>query len=173
MKDQTQRAQAVSEGSELRQGDMWSITPRGFIVGCLMAATLAIAVPYGGMVIKGSRLGLSACTPAAFFLFFVFMLTAQVVLGVVKRAWLLKPGELIVVFIMMTMATAIPTRGVVGMLLPMITGTFYFATPENNWAELIHPFLPDWMVLFDAEAVKGFYEGTSSEIHGDCGHHCC
>ena len=164
MKDQTQRAQAVLEASEPRQGDMWSITPRGFIVGCLMAATIAIAVPYGGMVIQGSRLGLSACTPAAFFLFFVFLLTVQVVLGVLNRAWLLKPGELIVVFIMMTMATAIPTRGVVGMLLPMITGTFYFATPENNWAELIHPFLQDWMVLFDADAVKGFYEGTSSEI---------
>ena len=143
---------------------MWSITPRGFVVGCLMAAIIAVAVPYGGMVIKGSRLGLSACTPAAFFLFFVFLLTVQVFLGVLKRAWLLKPGELIVVFIMMTMATAIPTRGVVGALLPMITGTFYFATPENNWAELIHPFLPDWMVLSDPEAVKGFYEGTSSEI---------
>ena len=101
---------------------MWSITPRGFVVGCLMAAILAIAVPYGGMVVKGSRLGLSACTPAAFFLFFVFLLTVQVVLGVLKRSWLLKPGELIVVFIMMMMATAIPTRGVVGMLLPMITG---------------------------------------------------
>ncbi len=156
MKAQTQDASKASE--------LWSITPRGFIIGCVAAATLAITIPYGGMVIQGSRLGLSACTPAAFFLFFVLLITVQVVLGMLRRAWLLKPGELIVVFVMMMMATAIPTRGVVGVLLPMITGTFYFATPENNWAELIHPFLPRWMVLYDTEAVKGFYEGTSSAI---------
>ena len=46
------------------------------------------------------------------------------------------------------------------MLLPMITGTFYYATPENQWADLVHPFLSDWMVVYDPVAVKAFYEGT-------------
>ena len=46
------------------------------------------------------------------------------------------------------------------MLLPMITGTFYYATPENQWADLVHPFLSDWMVVYDPAAVKAFYEGT-------------
>lgn len=136
------------------------LTLRSFLVGCLMCLAIAIGDPYGSMVIQGTRLGLSSCTPAAFFLLFVLLLTVQVLLGLVKRSWAFSRSELIAIFAMMMVATAIPTRGVVGMLLPMVTGTFYYATPENDWAELIHPFLSDWMVVFDPRAVKEFYEGT-------------
>ena len=128
-----------------------------------MAALIAIGVPYGGMVMQGSRLGLSSATPAAFFLLFVLLLTVQVGLGAVRREWAFGRGELLTIFAMMAVATAIPTRGVVGMLLPMVTGTFYYATPENQWAELIHPHLADWMVVADIEAIKTFYEGAGRD----------
>ena len=141
-----------------------TITLRGFLVGCLMCVVIAIGIPYGSMVIQGTRLGLSSCTPAAFFLLFVLLATIHIPLGLLKRSWAFQRGELITIFIMMMVATAIPTRGVVGMLLPMITGTFYYATPENEWAELIHPILSDWLVVYDASAIKGFYEGTSGPL---------
>ena len=141
-----------------------AITLRGFLVGCLMCVVIAIGIPYGSMVIQGTRLGLSSCTPAAFFLLFILLATIHIPLGLLKRNWAFQRGELITIFIMMMVATAIPTRGVVGMLLPMITGTFYYATPENEWAELIHPILSDWLVVYDASAIKGFYEGTSGPL---------
>jgi len=137
------------------------ITLRSFVLGCLMCVLIATGIPYGSMVVQGTRLGLSSCTPAAFFLLFVFLLSVHVFLGFLKRRWAFQRGELITIFIMMMVATAIPTRGVIGMLLPMITGTFYYATPENEWADLIHPLLSDWMVVYDPLAVKEFYEGTS------------
>ena len=137
-----------------------AITPRGFLVGSAMSLLIAIGIPYGSMVIQGSRLGLSSATPAAFFLLFVLLLTLHVFLGALNRAWAFSRGELVTIFVMMAVATAIPTRGVIGMLLPMITGTFYYATPENQWADQVHPFLSGWMVVFDPEAVKAFYEGT-------------
>ena len=127
-----------------------------------MCAVIAVGIPYGAMVIQGTRLGLSSCTPAAFFLLFVLLLTVQVLLGTMRRTWALTRAELVTVFIMMAVATAIPTRGVTGMLLPMITGTFYYATPENEWTTLIHPLLSDWMVVYHPTAVKEFYEGTTS-----------
>ena len=43
-------------------------TGRALLTGGLLAALIAIGVPYGGMVMQGSRLGLSSATPAAFFL---------------------------------------------------------------------------------------------------------
>lgn len=125
-----------------------------------MCAIIAVGIPYGSMVVQGTRLGLSSCTPAAFFLLFILLLTLQIALGVIRRSWALSRAELVVVFVMMAVATAIPTRGVTGMLLPMITGTFYYHTPENNWADLIHPMLSDWMVVHNATAVKQFYEGS-------------
>ena len=38
---------------------------------------------------------------------------------------------------MMMVSASIPTFGLVEHLLPMITGVFYYATPENDWGELI------------------------------------
>ena len=138
-------------------------TGRALLTGGLLAALIAIGVPYGSMVVQGSRLGLSSATPAAFFLLFVLLGTVQVGLGAVRREWAFGRGELVTIFAMMAVATAIPTRGVVGMLLPMITGTFYYATPENQWAELIHPHLADWMVVADPEAIRDFYEGVGRD----------
>ena len=131
------------------------VTGRALLTGGLLAALIAIGVPYGSMVVQGSRLGLSSATPAAFFLLFVLLGTVQVALGAMRREWAFGRGELVTIFAMMAVATAIPTRGVVGMLLPMITGTFYYATPENQWAELIHPHLADWMVVADHRGYPG------------------
>ena len=138
-----------------------TLTARGILVGSVLSLFIAIGIPYGSMVIQGSRLGLSSATPAAFFLLFVLLLTAHLILGLLRRSWAFSRGELVTIFIMMAVATAIPTRGVVGMLLPMITGTFYYATPENQWTDLIHPFLSDWMVVHDPATIKAFYEGSS------------
>ncbi|NKB69116.1 MAG: hypothetical protein GKR89_18765 [Candidatus Latescibacteria bacterium] len=150
-----QRAESSLQG---RQSDA-QITLRGIAVGALLSAIIAVGVPYGGLVIQGTRLGLSACTPAAFFLFFLFLLMVQLPLGLIRRSWALQRGELITIFFMMMVATAIPTRGVTGPLLPMLTGSTYYATPENKWAQLVQPLLPDWLVVDDPQAVQTFYEG--------------
>ena len=145
--------------------DTASVTLRAILCGCALSALIAIGVPYGSMLIQGTRMGLSSATPAAFFLFFVLLVTLHLGLGALKRAWAFGNGELLTIFVMMTVATAIPTRGVVGMLLPMITGTFYYASPENRWTELIHPHLNAWVVVADQEAVNAFYEGQGPGAH--------
>ena len=145
--------------------DTASVTLRAILCGCALSALIAIGVPYGSMLIQGTRMGLSSATPAAFFLFFVLLVTLHLGLGALKRAWAFGNGELLTIFVMMTVATAIPTRGVVGMLLPMITGTFYYASPENRWTELIHPHLNAWVVVADQEAGNAFYEGQGPGAH--------
>ncbi len=145
--------------------DTASVTLRAILCGCALSALIAIGVPYGSMLIQGTRMGLSSATPAAFFLFFVLLLSLHLGLGALKRTWAFSNGELLTIFVMMSVATAIPTRGVVGMLLPMITGTFYYASPENGWAELIHPHLNAWVVVADQEAVNAFYEGQGPDAH--------
>ena len=116
-------------------------------MGSLLCVALAMGVPYTTMVLKGTPLGFSSSTPAAFCLLLFVLLLVHVLLALLKRSWGLKWGELVTITIMMMVSAAIPTRGVTGMLLPMITGTFYYATPENDWAEKLHPVLPDWMLM--------------------------
>ena len=92
-------------------------------------------------------MGFSSSTPAAYCLLFFLLITVHVVLALPKRQWGLQWGELVTIAIMMMVAAAIPTRGVTGMLLPMITGTYYYASAENKWAEVIHPHLTEWMLV--------------------------
>lgn len=140
-----------------------AVTPRAFLMGIVLCILIAVAIPYGSMIVQGTRMGLSSCTPAAFFLLFLWLAIPQVILGLLHRRWMLNQGELITIYIMMLVATAIPTRGFTGMLLPMITGAYYYATPENNWATELHPYLPDWMAVKDPDGIKTFYEGFLHE----------
>ena len=62
--------------------------------------------------------------------------------------------------IMGIIGCAIPDMGLTEYLLPIISGALYYATPENEWAQLVHPYLPSWLVPQSAEAIKYFYEGA-------------
>ena len=135
--------------------------PRGraIVVGVVLAVFIGIALPYNELIIKGSRLGLSSCTPAAFFLLFVWLLLVNPLLRVLRRSWALRRSELLVVFAMTMVATAIPTRGVTSVMLPMISGAHYYAAPENQWGRLVLPHMPDWLVVSGQEGLRQFYEG--------------
>lgn len=141
-----------------------TITWRGLLLGSLLCVAIALGVPYTTMVLKGTPMGFSSSTPAAFCLLFFVLIFVHVLLALLKRRWGLQWGELVTIAIMMMVAAAIPTRGVTGMLLPMITGTFYYATPENDWAEELHPYLPNWMLMNEPDDVRGFYEGSDGPV---------
>ena len=144
------RAHLERRGDTADAGTGPAVTFRSILIGLAFCAVIAVCVPYGGMLIRGSRLGLSSATPAAFFALFLLLLLVQPLLRGLNAGWALRRGELIVVFFMMMIASAIPTRGVMGMLLPMISGHDYYATPQNRWEELVHPHLPEWLVVTDA-----------------------
>jgi len=141
-----------------RHGLPW----RGILVGALLCALIAVGAPYARHIVKGTALALTSATPVAFFLLFVLLLTLHLLLGWCRREWAFTRGELIAMFAMMTAAAAIPTKGVVSMLLPIITGFLYYASPENQWSALVHPRLPRWILVDDAQAITDFYEGGAA-----------
>jgi hypothetical protein len=132
---------------------------RAMALGMVLCALIAVGLPYGEFVVKGTRLGLSSSTPAAFFLLFLLIAFVQPLLGLLRRAWLFNRAELLLITVMMMLTTAIPSRGLVGPLIPAISSILYYATPENNWSDTLLPFIPNWMIVHDEEAVKFFYEG--------------
>ena len=111
------------------------------------------------MVIKGTVLAHNFSTPVALFIFFVLVLFLNPLLRLFHRGLALSRGELAVVYIMAMVATSIPTIGFTEYVLPITTGLYYFATPENNWADLIHPHVPEWIVPQNPDAIRYFYEG--------------
>ena len=139
--------------------DETAVTPRSVLVGLLASGFIGVAAPHICLIINGSRMAHNFSTPAALFVFFVFTLIINVGLGLCGRRYALTRPELAVVYIMALLATSIPTIGFTQNLLPVIAGLYYYASPENNWAELMHPHVPAWIAPQDQQAVTDFHEG--------------
>ncbi|MEW6750792.1 MAG: DUF6785 family protein [Candidatus Latescibacterota bacterium] len=134
---------------------------RALVVGAVGAAAIGAGVPYGDMVIRGPYIAAYFNNPAALILFFFLVLFVNAGLGLVQRGWMLNTAELALVYIMWTVATAIPLFGLTSFLLPHLTAPIYYATPENNWDELLRPFIPEWIIVHHAFAqVRNFFEGA-------------
>ena len=153
-----QTALQEREPARAAAGPESAVTLRGIAVGCLLCVVIGVGAPYTTMLLRGTPMGFSSSTPAAFFLLFVLIL-GHVLLRCCRPTWGFTRGELITAMVMMMVAAAIPTRGVTGMLLPLVTGIYYYASPENEWAERLHPHLAEWTMVGDPEAVRGLYEG--------------
>ena len=135
------------------------MTLRSVLVGSLMALFVGISAAYIKLMLGGTSPAHNFSTPISLFSFFVYVVIINVGLGIFNRRLALTRAELALVYIMTMVAAALPTIGFTSYVLPIIAGVYYYATPENDWARLIHPELPRWMVLDDYRAVKLFYEG--------------
>ena len=140
---------------------MSGVTPRSLIIGAALSLLIGVGEPYGAYVIMGTHMG-ALNGPAAFFLFFVWVGVVQVLLGLIHRKLVLGKGELLTIYIMMVVATAFgggERNGFCLMLLGSVAGVSYLATPENEWAERVHPYVADWMVPHDELGIQWFFEG--------------
>jgi hypothetical protein len=100
-------------------------------------------------------------------IFILFLLTLfNVALSRWKPRAALTQVELLAVYVMLSVASALHSSDMLGVLISMMGYAFYFATPQNRWDELIHPHLPRWLTVQDRDALKGFYNGDSTLYNG-------
>jgi hypothetical protein len=135
------------------------VTWRALLIGGAASLFIGAAVPYSNMVIKGTVLAHNFSVPAALFVFFVLVAGMNPLLHLCHPRLALHRAELAVIFIMAMIATSIPTIGFSEYVLPIISGLYYYASPENDWANLIHPHVPRWIAPRDPAAIRYFYEG--------------
>ena len=140
-----------------------AVTPRSLLVGSLITLCISTGAPYSNMILRGSNFALDFSTAGAIFFFFLFALFIQTGLKLIHPRLALTPQEMVIVYIMAIVGCAIPTMGLTEYLLPITAGAHYYATPENNWAELVHPHIPSWLIPSDYAAIKYFYEGLPQE----------
>jgi hypothetical protein len=129
-------------------------------VGLSLCAFMAVAIPYGDMVIKGSQMGVWNTTPGAIFLFVILAGVVNALIGWVKPRWALDRSELAVIYIMLLVANTLPARGFAAYVPAVASGAFYYASPENDWHQQVLPYLPDWSTVQDERAVRQYYEGA-------------
>ena len=77
-------------------------------------------------------------------------------LGAMRR------DEVLTIYAMLCVATSIAGHHFLPLLVPIIPYAFWFATPENEWAQLIHPHVPSWLSISDKRVMQGYFEGQST-----------
>lgn len=78
-----------------------------------------------------------------------------------KPNWAMAPGELMLIYSMSCLATAVAGIDFAQVLVMILGHAKQFATPENGWESFLR-YLPSWLVVNDAEAVARYHAGHSS-----------
>ena len=149
------------------EGDMpdtrKGLTLRSVLIGLAVVVFVDVWATYAEMSVRASRMTL-AHFPLALFA------TLLILLGVnrlLPRLGLsaLATSEFLVILSMGFVGAVIPVEGVVGFLLGIISSLYYFASPENQWAQYYHPYLPQWLVPQGNRPIwDQFFEGGSGGV---------
>ena len=70
--------------------------------------------------------------------------------------------ELLTVYIMVNMVTALCSYGMLPILLPVMTYAFWGATPENEWRSLFHRDVASWLTIDEPKVLIEYYRGGGS-----------
>ncbi len=139
------------------------VTGRALLLGAVGAAAVGLLAPWAIHVLRGSFMALDFSTPAAVALLFFLVAGPNLLLLRFRRSLALTTAELITIYVMMVVASAIPTMGLTAQVVPLTTGPYYYASPENKWAEVLVPEIPAWMAptgaALDAPIITRLYEG--------------
>jgi len=141
---------AVSKAAGVSARSVWLGTGLAFLLNFLDT--------YSTTMIRGSYLNLNFSAAGVLFLFF-FLILANLLLAVLRRTLSLNRTELIVIYFMMIIAACVPSMGFTQFIIPCLVGSFYYATPENNWDFYYNQYIPTWMVPQGDEVRRYFFEG--------------
>ena len=79
-------------------------------------------------------------------------------------------GEFITIYVMLSVASGIASHDMIALLIPALPHAFWFATPENEWQDLMWQHTPKWLTVNNERVMTEFYEGeatfyTSANLH--------
>ncbi len=74
----------------------------------------------------------------------------------------LSQGELLIIYVMLSVASATAGHSMMEILVSTLGHAFWFATPENDWKDLFWRYIPSWLAVSDTGVLSGYYEGDST-----------
>jgi len=137
------------------------VTPRAIIIALII-------IPFNNYWIFMTEIVRYAGHPTTISLFYnaVFLLLLLVGLNMLLRRfvprWIFSQGELLTIYIMINLSSALAGHDMIQVLIPGMAHPFRFATPENKWDALFLDYIPKWLSVRDKDALNGFYQGAST-----------
>lgn len=142
------------------QADACSVTLRSVCLGAALIPITCMWLIQSEILWYSSQPTTVSLMPHVVFM--LFLLTVGNLL--LKRWWpgvALNPGELLTVYVMLTIGSVVCGHDSIEILVSMITHAYWGATPENGW-EKFHPYLPKFVLLDAPDIARGYYQGGSS-----------
>ncbi|MBM4080545.1 MAG: hypothetical protein FJ278_12660, partial [Planctomycetes bacterium] len=133
---------------------------RALAIGTALSALVVVMAQYSVNVIHGSYLAIDHMPAGGIFVFFVLVGIVCAVLRAFSRRLDLASSELLIIYAMMLVTSSIAEMGFGLQFLPLLSGSYYYASPENKWDEMIHPYVNPAFVPHSAEAIRWLFEGA-------------
>lgn len=92
----------------------------------------------------------------------LLVVAANALVRRLRPALALNQGELLTIFSLLSIGTAIAGLDFGQVLVCMMPHGFWFATPENGWQSTIWQYLPRWLTVQDPAALRGYYLGNAT-----------
>lgn len=141
------------------------MAPRGVTLRSVALAIILIIPNTYWSIQRGMIWGGPPATLSLFYnvIFTIFVLTLlSHLLRKVSKRFSLDQSELLVIYIMLSLATAVGGFDTVQVITQILGHAFWSATPENEWKDLFWNYIPRWLAVDDLQALEGYYEGSSS-----------
>jgi len=131
-----------------------------------VAIGLVLIPPNSYWIAQRSIVWGGAPTYMSIFYNVVFSVTLLTLLNLaakrLSKQFALTQGEILTVYVILCMSSAIAGVDMVGMLVTLLGHPFWFATPENEWQNLFVKYIPRWFAVDSKKVLTGYYEGESS-----------
>ncbi|MBI4553357.1 MAG: hypothetical protein HY710_13925 [Candidatus Latescibacteria bacterium] len=137
------------------------MTLRSLVIGLLLTVFMSVWIPYNSWIIHSSPLDFEHLSAGLLVPYLFIVIVVNGCLRRVAPRRVLTASELIVILSIGLVASAIPSNGgFMGYFIATISTPYYFASPENQWAEVFFRYLPSWLVGDNTHrAMQWFYEG--------------
>jgi hypothetical protein len=139
------------------------MTWRAFLIGILGVVVLCLVVPVNDYKLGNTFLTGNHFPVGVFFALVFLTLAVNGVLRLVRRAWMLRQPELMLVWCMMIVASTVPASGLMRNFVPAMTAAPYLSQrPDLIWDDVLRE-APEGILLSNRAndtASKKFWEGT-------------
>jgi len=130
------------------------------IGGSLLVVLVSIVTPYSEYRLHSVELFQGQLPLGALATLVVIVLPLQWLLARFFPAWRLRESEILFMFSMGFAGLMVYHIGMMGLFLSMVSSPEYFASPENQYARYLLPYLPAWAIVPNSNsAMTWFYTG--------------
>ncbi len=150
----------------MQQLDSDTHSPSGTILSFFLVLVFTALMAFTSVrtyVLYGNYTGLTDHFNTIGVIFLIFwILIIALILRLIHPLLRFSPSNYALIYAALMVAVVLPSMGFGGYFIPLIAGVFYYATPENNWSDLIWPHIPAWAAPRDLESIRQLFEGANA-----------